>query len=243
MSASIGLFGRMGRSLRRMFGGGDDDLPLLQSSIDLDPHASEVKPGMFRPFSRRDPAVANLQQSFTSLTDLLVSMRDSIERQGRRHEELMTYLSHLPRALEVLPESSRLQTEALSAIRLHIDQQHNQVRQLISTMERVGGSNVDQKRLMETISDRLEVLGEHDQSISESLSQFSSAVSAATRSSTGSVQVLEQVRDAIRERDQQMQEMLQSQSRRNTWLLVLAGGLFVVAIGMLVAVLLAMPKK
>jgi chromosome segregation ATPase len=243
MGETVGVFGRVGKSFRRFFGGGDDDLPLMQSSIDLDPHASEVKPGMFRPFSRRDPAVANLQQSFTALTDLLVSMRDSIERQGRRHEELMTYLSHLPRALEVLPESSRMQTEALSAIRLHIDQQHNQVRQLLATLDRMGGSNVDQKRLMETISERLEVLGEHDQAISDSLSQFGTAMSTATRNSTGNVQVLEQVRDAIRDRDQQLHELLQSQSRRNFWLLTVAAGLVVVAIGLLLAVLVSLPKK
>ena len=73
-----------------------------------------------RPWAKRDAAIANLTHGFQTLTDLMVAVRDNLEQQNRRQDELIRYMSHLPEAIQLIPETARAQGETLKAIHQQI---------------------------------------------------------------------------------------------------------------------------
>src|ERR1044072_5086244 len=104
----------------------------LGRELPLEAPLSDAKPRkLFRPFTRTEPVSENAG----AITDLLITMRETLDRQGERHDELMTYLSQLPKAMEMIPENSRLQAEALAAIRQHLENQGATARQLTAVLE------------------------------------------------------------------------------------------------------------
>lgn len=194
-----------------------DELPMLE---DLETTPRERSRSMFRPFARREVAAAPSAESLTVLTDLLVSMREAIERQGARHEELMSYLSHLPKAMEMLPENSRLQAEALAAIRQHLENQGIQSRQLSQVVEKVGQASVEQRRLLETVRQRLDTQGENDQKIADHLAGFTSAMATSSETTLKAGELLKMLEGNLRERDQAFERVIVTHQRRHTVLMV-----------------------
>ncbi len=71
----------------------------------------------------------------------MTGIRDHLERQSARQDDLLKYLSHLPAALEQLPESNRVQAETLKAIHSHLQGQSAQQSKLGDILERI--SNAD----------------------------------------------------------------------------------------------------
>ena len=76
----------------------------------------ETNPLTLRPWRKNTAAIANLQDGFHSLTHLMDEIRQNMVNQNRRQDELIGYLSALPKLLESIPESGRLQGETLKAI-------------------------------------------------------------------------------------------------------------------------------
>src|SRR5206468_11228136 len=136
-----------------------------------------VKTSVFRFWRRKpDPAVANLQRTFGHLTDMMVSIRDHLDRQGQRNDELLAHLSHLPRVMDLLPETSRVQAETLKAIHQHLEGQNLAQRQLGNILERISQTGGDQRKILEALKDRMEVLNEHDSVIADNLTGFGAAM-------------------------------------------------------------------
>src|SRR5687767_14754820 len=66
---------------------------------------SAKRTSFFRPWAKRDAAIASLREGMESLAGTIVSIRDNLEKQGRRQDEMLAYLSHLPEILHSLPEA------------------------------------------------------------------------------------------------------------------------------------------
>ena len=92
----------------------------ITESAETEPVA-ETRSTFIRPWSKREGAAEQLQSGVAALTDLLNSVRDSLERQTKRQDEMMGYLSHLPQALQSLPESGRIQGEVLTGIQKQME--------------------------------------------------------------------------------------------------------------------------
>ena len=58
-----------------------------------------------RPWAKRDAAIGQLQEGFNALTGLMSAVRDSLEKQNKRQDELMNVLSNLPEVMRSIPES------------------------------------------------------------------------------------------------------------------------------------------
>src|SRR4051794_7585967 len=54
--------------------------------------AIQTRTSFLRPWARRDIAINQLQQGFTTLTDLICTVRDNLEQQNKRQAELLNYL-------------------------------------------------------------------------------------------------------------------------------------------------------
>lgn len=176
---------------------------------------------LFKPF--RKPGASDVQNdSLAALTDLLVSMRESIDRQNQRHEELLTYLSHLPKAMEMIPENSRLQAEALGALRQHLENQGTLARKMEGVLEKVGQASVDQRRILDTVRQRLDMLSETDQKVAEHFGNFASALTTSSDTTRIAGEVLNRLETNIRQRDEALTRIIEVHQRRHTVLLAAA---------------------
>jgi hypothetical protein len=94
-------------------------------------HGTSIEPvqatrsTFLRPWARRDQAITHLQEGFNTLTELMSAVRDGLERQGQRQDELIGYLAHLPQAIQSIPEANRVQGETLKAIHQQLTAQHD----------------------------------------------------------------------------------------------------------------------
>ena len=146
MSDQQTLLERLGNLFRR--NGRDGDLPLSDTT-----HALEHRSTFLRPWAKRDAAINNLQEGFTTLTDLMSTIRQGLEQQSKRQDELLAYLSHLPEALRTLPETSRVHGETLRAIHQQLEQQNIQQDKLTEILDRVSNNSSDQRKTLDEVRD------------------------------------------------------------------------------------------
>jgi len=183
-----------------------------------------------RPWAKRDQALESVQGGLSALSELMSSIRDNMERQSQRQDELLKYLSHLPQALQSLPENSRLQAQTLEAIQQQMQGQSAHQQKLGEILERISESGSAQGKTLETMHDHVEAMRAHDEKISENLGNVGTAMETVSEHSKTSTQVLQQMRDNQSERDGELQRMLTKQGSRFTTLLVVAIILSIVAL-------------
>ncbi len=207
-----------------MIGSPPGDLPLQRTANDLAPAQGTTtrRPLFFRPFAKRDAAIAGLQQGFLALSEVMNSIRDNLERQGRRQDEMISYLAHLPELMHSLPESQRLQSEALRTIGQQL-QQHNQHQSRLTEITAKATQSYDDQRLvLENINGRVESVLEHNDRIAQSLRQVSATVDNMGRSGDSGVHVLRQLQENIQRQDESVQDIVQRQNSRLTTLSIAA---------------------
>jgi archaellum component FlaC len=178
------------------------------------PQNIEPRGWFVRPGAKRDAAINRLQEGFGNLTDLMSTIRDSLERQGERQDELLKYLAHLPAAMESLPESNRMHGETLKAIHEQIGNQVAHQEKLGAILEKLHDSGAEHKTALEDISTRVETMRQTDEAIAGNLNQVGSAMETVSKHSAASAAVLEQMRDNLNARDEQIQRMLQKHNHR-----------------------------
>lgn len=212
-------------SLRSWFSRPADDLPLASRlegpSSGGGSGSGASRAGLFKPFQRGGSS-ASQADSLAPLTDVLVSVREAVERQSQRHEELMTYLSHLPKAMELIPENSKLQSEALAAIRQHLENQGTQAKQMATILDKVGQATVDQRRILDSVRQRLDMLAENDQKVAEHFSTFSTALVSSADTTKVAGELLRSLEANIRTRDEALERILTIHQTRHTWMLAAA---------------------
>jgi len=210
------------------------DLPLESSAEN---GASLTTRSTFlRPWAKRDEAISNLQNGVGALADLMSTIRDNLESQGRRQQELLGYLSHLPQALEALPEAGRIQGETLKAIHQQLAAQNGQQNKLGEILERIVQADGERRKAVDGLRDSVESLREQDSAISDNLGNVGLAMQHVSRASEASTKVLEQMRENLTSRETELQAMLSKQSSRMTIMLAIAIGLSVLALAAVCAV-------
>lgn len=193
----------------------------------------EPRSTFLRPWAKRDAAIENVQNGLAGLSNLMDSIRDNLEKQSVRQDELLQYLSHLPQALEQWPESNRVQGETLKAIHQQIEQQNTQQGKLGEILERISLADGEHGKVLEALGDNVQSLNQRDQAISENLNNVGSAMQSVSKNSQASAQILEQMRDNQSNRDGELERILHRQGTRFTTLLAVA---IFLSIGAVVAV-------
>jgi nitrate reductase NapE component len=192
--------------------------------------SGEHRSTFLRPWAKRDQAIENVQGGIAALGELMTSIRDNMERQSQRQDELLEYLAHLPTALQSLPETSRLQAETLEAIQQQMQGQSSQQQKLAEILQAIGEAGGEHGKTLEAVNDHVQAMRGHDQKISEHLGNVGSAMESVSKNSESSTQVLAQMRDNLSSRDGELQRMLNRQGSRVTTLLVVAIVLSIVAL-------------
>jgi chromosome segregation ATPase len=232
-----GFFTRIGNFFRRgnlthngeITGRDSSDLP-LRGDLESAHQIIEPRTSLLRPWARRDAAIANLQAGFDTLTDLMSGIKSHLDQQGQRQSELMSYLSSLPQVMQMLPESNRMQGEALRAIQGQLEQQNSSQDRLASILEHMGKSDQEQKSLVEDLHQRVESFRQQDEKIAENLGSVSGALHTVVQNSQTTTQVLQSMRDDVATRDDQLEQLLHKQQVRFTTMLAVAIFLSVAAV-------------
>lgn len=218
---AVSVFGRIGQWIRN--GTIRREIPVGDLDGDGDAQHLPVKrSALLRPFRRDAERAEKLEQMVTSVTQLMVTIRDHLENQNSRQDELLSHMSHLPQALDSIPETARMHTEALRAIQEQLKYQNGQQDRLAEILDKISESGVDQREILSALRSRVEQVGEHHQSISDNLSSFGSAMQSVSRNTDSTTQVLQQLRDSLAERDRQIEMILKKHQSRFLVLLIIA---------------------
>ncbi len=232
MADTTGFFSRLGGWLKRTGAQPNGDLPLQGTIIDEttpDANASihggsglAMRSTFLRPWAKRDAAIDNLQNGVQAMGELMNSIRDNLERTNERQDQLLEYLSHLPQALQQLPESARMQGETLKAIQRRMEQQSEEQSKLADILERISRADEMNGRTLDALKDRVNTLNEHDERISDNLNTVGSALHSVSRNSEATSAVLVQMRDNQTTRDGELERVLHKQGARFTTMLAIA---------------------
>jgi hypothetical protein len=190
----------------------------------------ETRNTLFRPWAKRDNAIENLQRGLGALSDLLVSLRDNMERQSQRQEDLLNQFAGLPEVLRSIPESNRLQNEALGAIQVSIERQTSQQSKLGEVLERLSAADSQQARTLDALQQTVVSMDQRDQAISLNLQSLGIAMESMSDNSQASAKVLEQLRDNAARRDGELERVIKRQNTRFTTMLTIAIVLSVAAL-------------
>jgi uncharacterized phage infection (PIP) family protein YhgE len=183
---------------------------------------NETRTTFLRPWTRRDQGIGQLQTGMSALTDLMSTIRGNLERDAQRQDELLAYLSRLPQAIESLPESSRVQGEALKAIQQGIEQQNAQQSKLAEVLEKMHQADGEHREALIGVRDRADTIAQQEQAIGQSLSTASVALETVSKNSESSARVLENLRDNLSSRDSDLERVIRRQNTRFTTMLTVA---------------------
>jgi uncharacterized phage infection (PIP) family protein YhgE len=194
--------------------------------------ATQIEPRstFLRPWAKRDAAIDNLQGGINAIGELMTGIRDHLEQQSKRQDELLGYLSHLPGALESLPESNRVQAETLKAIHEQMKGQQAEQSKLGEILERISQSDGQSVRALDSLQQHVDQLRRHDEAVAQNLNQVGGAMENLGKNTAASAEVLQQLRDNSSKRDSEIERILQQQTSRFTTLLVVATLLLVAAL-------------
>jgi hypothetical protein len=257
MPATQSILTRLGRLFRR----NGHNLPVMHdasaniSSL-ADPNAAptenqgidgstEATPGLppqslfeprgtfLRPWAKRDQAINQLQEGFHTLTDLMIAVKSGLEASSRRQDELLGYLSHLPQALQSLPEASRVHQQTLEAVRLQLEHQSHQQETLAEILRRMSQTGTENRQVLNELGERVEALQETDRQITSNITSISSAMEGVGKHTAAGAAVLEQMRDNLATRDDRLEHLLHRQGTRFATLVAIA---ILIAVAALTAV-------
>ncbi len=189
-----------------------------------------TRPSLLRPFAKRDQALSHLQEGFDTLTDLMGGIKENLGDQGKRQDELLGYLSHLPEAIKGIPETNRLQVESLKAIAARLDQQNEQQHLIAQVLGKMADNDAQTTRAVAEVGARLETVAEQGRNITDNLTTVSSAMQSVSKTSSASAAALVQMKENIDRRDGQLERILHRQASRFTALLTVAIGLSLLAL-------------
>jgi methyl-accepting chemotaxis protein len=175
-----------------------------------------------KPWAKRDAALSQLQEGFNSLTDLMSSVKENLDRQSQRQDELLRILQHLPEALRAIPENARTQTETLKVVGEQLQRHNVHYHRLADVLEKVSDSASDQKKVLDALHDRVDAISQHDQSMADNMRSVSSAMQGVSQNTQTSARVLDQLNNNTRNRDVDLQWILHRQGTRVTVMLGVA---------------------
>lgn len=228
MSEDDGMIGRMGRWFRRRFTS-EEDLPLLHGQTQTP--TAITRRSIFG-WGKQQEDLSSLQNGIASMSALMSSLRQYLDQQNSRHDELLTYLSQLSHALQAIPDTGRVQGETLRVLHQQIAVQNAQHKQLSEMLRQVTDNSGIQREIVEVLRDRVETLYKNDQEISETIQGMGDSVTVVSQQSQTNTMVLERLRDNLVNRDGALEQAIRRENRwtRVTLLIVGATSLGAMAI-------------
>jgi hypothetical protein len=191
----------------------DASVPVVTGSIE--------RSTFLRPWTRRDATVEQLQTGMLAMSEVMGTIRNNLERQSKRQDEMIEYLLLLPQLIQQIPANARSQREAITSIQRQLEKQDVQNAQVARVLDRISKADGEQRRALEAVQDRVEWINRNEHGLTQSLSNVGLLLQNMSRDGDVSNQVLRQIRDTLTSRENKLFLAFKRQSRLN--LLLLSG--------------------
>jgi hypothetical protein len=182
-----------------------------------------------------DPGSYKMQQSYDALLGTVRELREALDGQARRQDELLTRLGTMPQAIDALPQTSRIQADMMALINDRIKMHAEQQKKVNEAIGNLGGSKNQLGDALQAIREQIETGNEIDRQLVDSFNRFSLMIDRLHMANTHAVECLQQVRDSYAASAMQMQEWIEKSRHKHTWLV---GGAFAMSLVSLAAVVI-----
>jgi hypothetical protein len=179
--------------------------------------------------ARTSPAVERLEEEYSRIVRLVESVQTHLERQGERSEVMARSLSSVADSLTSLPEASRSNSEALSAINVRLETDGATLKRLDDNLSPLPRLADAQRETMVTIGRHLEVARESNEKLVTTLDGFQQAVTLVSEATSATARALQQIRVDAGAKEDRVAAALREQTRRMTMFAAAAVGLATVA--------------
>ncbi|HSW44306.1 MAG TPA: hypothetical protein VLM89_01915 [Phycisphaerae bacterium] len=206
---------------------GDDGLLVepVQSEKDTDDKAA----GLSR-WSRREGAIAQLQEGYERVNQLMVDMKQHMADQSARSERICGAIEQLTRAMTDLPALSREQARALESIAGQLEASRGDTQQLTEAMAEIPKAARSQTDALTGMNSRLDMMNEQNVVGTQVMEKLQSAVTSVGQAGQVQTELLKQLEARAGEHNQRLGELLTGQSRRFTILFAITVALAVIAL-------------
>ncbi len=212
---------------------GDDGLMVEPASPEND--SADKGTGLSR-WAKRESALSQLQEGYERVNQLMADMQKHMAAQSERTERICGAIEQLARTMEDAPELSRQQSRTLETIVGQLEAANSGSQQLAETIGEMPKAARAQSEALAGISRSIEMMNEQTVVGNRTMDKLQSTIASVGQTGQIQTELLKQLDARAGEQNQRLNEMLASQTRRFTVLLVIA---IVLAVAAIVTSLLA----
>lgn len=224
--------------LKDRMGGGKADTPdlptvgddgLIVEPVSPEAEAAEKGTGLSR-WAKRESALAQLQEGYERVNQLMADMQKHMAAQSERSERICGAIEQLARTMESTPELARQQSRALEAIVGQLEAANSGSQQLAETLGEMPKAARAQSEALAGISRSIEMMNEQTVVGNRTMDKLQSTIASVGQTGQIQTELLKQLDARAGEQNQRLNELIAGQNRRFTVLLVIALALAVAAV-------------
>ncbi|UCD27611.1 MAG: hypothetical protein JSV03_10900 [Planctomycetota bacterium] len=209
----------------------DSDLPevggdgLLAEPI-THPSDAEVESQSDKPtgplvrLSKREQAIAQLQQGYDRVTQLIEDIQKHLASQGERSDRICSSLDQLARSMSDTPNLSRQQAHTLEAIVGQLEMTNVRTQQLTETVGEIPKITRAQSDTLAGINRQLEMAGEQNVVANQTMDKLGQAITALGESNNSQAQILQEINAKTNQQNEVLSQLIAKQSKRFTMLFI-----------------------
>ena len=198
---------------------GADGLLVEPAAPDTD--SEDKGPAGLTRWAKRESALAQLQEGYERVNQLMADMQQHMADQSARTERMCAAVEQLARTMEDLPAISREQARTLEAIAGQMEASSSLNQQLAEAVGEIPRVTRAQADALTGINSRLEMMNEQNVVATQSVDKLNSAIASVGQTGQVQTELLKQLDARSGEHNQRLADLLASQGRRFTILLVI----------------------
>lgn len=182
-------------------------------------------------WSRRDQAIAQLQEGYEKITHLVEDIQSHLSAQGERSDRICNSLDQLARSMTDLPGITRQQADTLQSIVGQLETTNARSQKLFETLADMPKASQQQTQTLAGIQRQLEVSGEQNVIATQNMEKITSAVVALNQANELQSQALRDMNAKSEQKNDLLNTLIERQNKRFTMLFVVTIILTLLAIG------------
>lgn len=181
--------------------------------------------------ARREERMDHLQEGYNDVVELMHSVRDRLDEQSDRSDQLMQILARLPEAIDALPETNRNQARMLEALQTHLDRQDRQATTLNKSLGDLATATEHQGQVMSVIQRQIEMNHKIDQEMLKGFGAMGTTLERLNDASQFSNETLQKVTEQSKTADENLRKLMKTSTRNMTLLSVASWAMALAAMG------------
>ena len=177
--------------------------------------------GMFRRGNRITELAAEQTPSILDEPSTALAAPLAVEQVEPRTTFLRPWTKR-EQAIEQLQSGVTALSDLMGSIRDNLERQSAQQGKLADVLERIHGADVEHRRALDALQERVTTIGMTEEAVGRSLATVGAALESVGRTSESSAQVIAQLRDNLSGRDTELERVIRKQNTRFTVMLSVA---------------------